>query len=659
VQVLSKLFWADDLQTQIWIALILCVGAVGLVFLYLPLFRRVMGASRLSRRLSKLARTGSTSLPADFEATLGTSFLKDHWARFKKQWADSKTSRDENRAAVRWRDVFDDHPLLGTGSRRSMLAAIPGIFLALGILGTFVGLTLAIQGTDLSPAATSAPSLTVETPSEPMSAGEPAPPLGDPQVKQIADLVDYMGLAFRTSLWGMVLSMLSALSIRWLEGRAEWLEETLSDLAESVYPSVSPGELAARNLRGQREAFDLLRDELTTLGTNLGGALERNLAEIRASASGAAHEATQQQREQMQRLVEEINEAMRAGVSAHLAELQSAIADTGSQQRELVRHLAASFEQFRGLIVSHEQLAGRLDAASGGVESASLQLSRTAADFAPAVDHLHAAGRSLETTAATIERTQQTAADAVNAVSQALVAAKENLEAQGALVERSLGEIRNSIEGLSRGLADDLVRALGHFDQLLGAAVGRMSGTIHESNETFERLSAPLDQLLQGSTQLHIDLGEIAATIAQLPAGLAPLAETTGELTVANRDVREMLERLHKQIEATDGSVLQLRSTLGERSESLEQVARDLLDRMQRSASRPEQRAPARFDSSDTRPAHPIPPTPARIMPTPAPEEPPATGSASAPAVSGTSAAPQGQTEGKRTGAFGRFFGRG
>lgn len=211
MDVLGQLFWASDPQTQGWIKLILAVGAIGLVFLYLPLYWRVRRASRLSRQLARASKHSDTSRVGAVEELVSKSFLAEHWTRFKSQWRDSKMEPSENRAPVRWRDIFDDHPLLGAGARRSMLAAIPGIFLALGILGTFVGLTLAIQGIDLSP---SSPSTKDSTPA----------------TRAIAGLVEYMGLAFRTSLWGMVLSMFAALSIRWLEGRADWLEERLSDL---------------------------------------------------------------------------------------------------------------------------------------------------------------------------------------------------------------------------------------------------------------------------------------------------------------------------------------------------------------------------------------------------------------------------------------------
>lgn len=659
MEVLATLFWADDPQTQGWIAFILVVGAIGLLGLYLPLLRRVQKSARLSKKLAKVIRSSPASLPAGFEAILGASFLKSQWSRFRTQWNDSKLDPGANRAPVSWRDIFDDYPLLGTGSRRAMVAAIPGIFLALGILGTFVGLTLAIQGKNFSaaPIAYSDPHQT-ESPSLGASGTTPRDPLAG-QARQISALIDYMGLAFRTSLWGMVLSMLSALSIRWLEGRAEWYEGHLSDQAERAYPYVAPAEIAARNLRGQRESFDLLRDELTTLRTDLGEALERNLEQIRASATGVAQEATQHQREQMEQLVREINDAMRAGVSAHLAELQSAIATTGAHQRELATHLEAAFSGFRALITSHETLAGRLDVASAGVESASAQLSRTATDFAPAVDHLHAAGRSLETTATTIERTQLTASEAVTAVGHALVTAKENLENQGALVERSLGEIRSSIEGLSRGLADDLVRALGRFDEILGPAVDRMSGTIHESNATFERLSTPLDHLMEGATQLRQVLDEIGQGLAQLPPGLAPLGAVTSELTVANHEVRDMIERLHKQIEATDGSVSQLRSSVGERGASLERVMRELVDRMQEMVgSGLEPRPPMRTVAEETRavrvPGPPAPPT----QPPPRPETPHPRSDLSQARGTEASAPPSPHSETKRTGLLSRFLGR-
>ena len=146
------------------VILVYCLGSA--VYLYFRL-------SRLGKRL------GEYSTEFSAERIQQDRLLQEFWWKYEQSFLakDGEPSKTELDAA----EVFNERDLLSRHANTRYWAAVPGTLLALGIFGTFLGLTLGVTGFDT----------------------------GSPEAIQssIRTLLGGMGTAFLTSLWGMACSI--------------------------------------------------------------------------------------------------------------------------------------------------------------------------------------------------------------------------------------------------------------------------------------------------------------------------------------------------------------------------------------------------------------------------------------------------------------------
>ena len=514
---LFSVFWADHPATQQGIGLILLVAAIVALFVYLPLRFELLHANRLRKKLAVLVRKGSES-PSDLRRemlqALRESRISATAADFVKRWESSKDS--SGRAPVRFATSFMARPLLPTGWRRSLLPAIPGMFLALGILGTFVGLTLAVSNQNIN-----------------QQVGD-STTRADATADQVDQLIGNLALAFRTSLWGIVLSLLFVISLRRLEGHFEEEEERIDQLIHRVFPWVSESEVAALATREQRLATDQLRNSLQEVAMSLENAITAGLERIEKTTLDVASGVSDA-------LVKELGQTIRDGVGAHVEALREAIEKTTQTQSEIGESLALAFEQIRNAAEAQRTAAENLAKSADAVGSASDVLSGAASELSPVVESLASTGQSLKSTSQAMASVQQKSSEAIESVRSALEDAKQALDQQRGMVQSILGELHSSIQQLSEGLSDDLVAALESVDGILGNAIGRLNGTIHDSNELLDRMAPAVGRVLEISSTVEksisgLDKGiQLLATsvhqqLGKIPDSIESLKQTNDAL---------------------------------------------------------------------------------------------------------------------------------
>lgn len=562
---LVSILWSQDRRTATLIGIVVASGVVGYVTVYLPLAWRVAKLASVRRRVHRAMRLQedfSASARQAVEETLSASALSPQWALFSKRWRDSQGSNQ--RAPVRFLDSLEERPIIPAGWRRSMLAALPGVFLGLGIFGTFVGLTLA--------------------------AGQVNPGAREPSTQEITTKIESLtaslGLAFRTSLWGLLLSMTSSLMIRRLEGRLESEEQDLDALVHRAFDFVSQDELAALAIKEQRDSADRLRTELTNVSMDLQNVLAAGLEQINEATSSTAQQVSEQ-------LVQQLGTALTEGVSAHVEALRQAIERTARVQDEIGEGLALAFEQMREVTAAHNATVDRLREASGAVGEASEKLGQTSASFAPTVEQLRAAGSTLENTSRAMAETQQRAGEAVEAVRGTLDDARRALDQQRELVEGSLGEMRQAIERLSQGLSDDLRGALEGVDSILGDALQRIGGTILESNETLDRMGPALGQVFETVRGVEGAVGRVGTSMegvgTRLERDLEPLAEATRKLVEIQSEVLPALSSVRDAMEQAARQAENLGGRFGAETSPLRDAVGDLAQRLDSYIGRMEQ----------------------------------------------------------------------
>ena len=140
-----------------------------------------------------------------------TRWAKDHFNSFRIAWEDAR-DRNEDIAImpIRIREFLTPEIVLDGARNRRIAEALPGIFVAIGIFGTFLGLVLGLSDLRIDEL-------------ENLKQG-------------VGHLLSGLSLAFYTSLMGIFLSILYSILYRW---RISSLERSLlkfDTLLCTLYP---------------------------------------------------------------------------------------------------------------------------------------------------------------------------------------------------------------------------------------------------------------------------------------------------------------------------------------------------------------------------------------------------------------------------------------
>lgn len=404
---IADLFWPSDTTTQTAILLLLGLALVAVALVHLPLIVRLIRIGQLQRSVQACFEEESSNPIQRQEVAnaFAESPLAYHWSDFVRRWQNAIAADplqdaslpELSRAPVRLADVLDEHPLIPAGTRRSLLPALPAIFLSTGLLGAFAGLVLALPAIGLSL----------------------DPPSFDPATRshQIGSLMDHLGMSLRIGLWGLLLSLGAAISGRLIEGRSDVLAETLDSWVQLAYGSISAGELATRTAHEQRMSLERLHDEVSELGRQLAGrprplirsaAATPGIAPTSSVDSGAALRAVESLGERLPReLSQRVERSLAEQLSALRGSLSQAIAQLGSRPAESGPAAGAALGDAVDRLVksseSQNQASESLSQTSRSVSDAALELRAGLDDLAAVIAQMRETDSSLSLTSQRVD----------------------------------------------------------------------------------------------------------------------------------------------------------------------------------------------------------------------------------------------------------------
>lgn len=191
----------------------------------MPLIIRWFQLKRAQRIVLRELKTSGDAREAR-DAIKETVFRNTRWARgafrtFVELWEETKLSHeDRSSTPVQLKEHLTPDIVFGSVGFQRIADALPGIFVAVGIFGTFYGLVLGLRGLDIEQV--------------------------DQLQRGIGQLINGLSFAFITSLVGILLSVLFSFSHRLGLERIERNLLILNDYLEEVFP-FQASEQFARN----------------------------------------------------------------------------------------------------------------------------------------------------------------------------------------------------------------------------------------------------------------------------------------------------------------------------------------------------------------------------------------------------------------------------
>lgn len=498
---------------------------------------------------------------------------------------------------------FNPRTLAGGLTASRLLAAAPSFLVAIGVLGTFVGLTVGLEGLV-------------------GSTGEIEALKGG-----INKLISGAAVAFMTSVWGVLFSLLLNFIEKMFERAALQGIQALQHDVDALYPRI-PAEQSLVHIaeygKESKEALqelherigERLQETLTGMNEAMQTALTDALNNIMAPAiqtlvSTTSQQSTQvleslvgnfmegmtsvgrEQGQQMQQAAANVNAAV-SGMSEQLNQLFSSLSEQQSQQMAVAQQQSSAFE-------------AQLQRISGSADDRQAQMEQRFSELMAGLSgqlqsQLGAAQQRDEERQALFERVLGQASSSQTAMLEQF--SHSTREQMQAMAEAG-NERHNNLEKVFSRLMMNLNTQL---DTQMGAAEQREQARAqrHEQQqaELLERQQLMLGSLGQSSQQQINALNEAAAqqqrelqsTVDKLLGGLTTQIGTQGEQAEAREQARQ--ERFQQQLEQVALQQQELLAGLASAVQATQQQSRLMAEQHQQLLGQLKQATEATAQSS-------------------------------------------------------------
>lgn len=519
---------ASQALSALFIHAILAIAFIFLTWVLVltvrSIFKTVMYTKNLPKDKNSIKLNESTKLPLfkDWNELLVRIEHKDG------------SSRASFRRVVSAVEIFKDDILGPNLTKYRIFVAMPGILTGVGVLGTFVGLQIGMGGLDLSDARE--------------------------LDKSIIPLIQGCVIAFSTSVWGVLSSVIFSFLEKNFEGLALWRIRSLQYRVDSLYLPYLPEETLMSIEGSSIGTEEILKGLAVAIGNEMQKAIGRLGNEIKDAVATATSEGQDS-------LMEKSAELLSETVTRELQNLTNQINDMGdkfqTQFSSASGNLVQSVDSFQPTIEklsqvvnvadqnvtnaveklnAHESVMDQMAKAAVEVKQAAKNFSNMKETFQISSDNnKKAADAQLSASDANIKVAEQ-----FDVVSEKLPAVQETLD-NAAIVITSFGDpIRELKDYLERFPASqeqiekNRSASENERNNRLLEMTGELAEKVGVAAEQFAQVSSLADNLGQSATILNDVSNELAtfgnnvleASKVQKDSSAASLsAATAGERT--------------------------------------------------------------------------------------------------------------------------------
>ncbi|RMD82262.1 MAG: hypothetical protein D6815_09670, partial [Candidatus Dadabacteria bacterium] len=341
-----------DFLTSVFLAFIAAVFLCGYLFMLFPVASRARSLRRVRRRCYRAIRDGEKSgaEKSTLRAAVLEQLQKKRWLRraaeqFDKAWRGA--CLDETTGAVgdlEFADFLSVDDVLPACANRHLAGSLPGLLVALGILGTFCGLV------------TGLPSL-----GQPEVAPEQFPIL-------VSRITRSLSLAFYTSIAGIGGSVLFIFLDRRRIHRLECRVRELSTLVGQAYPTIGTGEALRRLIFLIDDGIQVLRHLGTDVAASLANTLGATVSSALEQELGPLVQALKESTEYLGGVLGEAHvEAMRQMVQEALVPIKATVHDHVGNLEQVLRETVETQVSLRSAFDDYKQQTEAMVAAQAGV----------------------------------------------------------------------------------------------------------------------------------------------------------------------------------------------------------------------------------------------------------------------------------------------------
>jgi len=530
---------AADLWRSILVS-ILFAGFIWALFWYLiphvRIIRRLRSATRYLHSRTDLPEAERRTAPPSFPDREGDP-LHNGWTQFVTAWGNSVESKASVQGSISPEEYFTYEVVLGKKSR-GIPEALPGVFSGLGLLGTFIGISVGLTGIKTDTSAT-------------LMVG-------------VTELMSGMSAAFTTSIYGIALSLAWLLLFRSARHRLQLNLRLFNQGVARVFPCEDPQATLLRiAASGER-----VRASLQTLGADIAeamdGAMKSSvtpaLESMSLSITGLSAQLSEREFEGLEKIVENFRSSLSASIDDDLSRFAEALTGAADHQNRISTDMEVFFNRLTEVGRAQTAMLEKTAEVSGTF-SEGLESLESAQD---AIRQVSTGVSDMMSSAAVLFEEARTQADsyreAAGSIHELLAGQLETTEQHVKGVFEFWESFDDKLEGMSAKMNDSL-----------SELVGFSADKIREIFETFDSEMATIVEHLAGT------LAELRVTTEDLPSASQKIANSVAEiptaLTSASQGFRDLIEQSQK---ATESSESNLKVLAGELDKVTQRTTVDL-----------------------------------------------------------------------------------
>jgi ABC-type transporter Mla subunit MlaD len=455
--------------------------------------------------------------------------LPDAWTRFVKAWRNSVQSNEPmGPGSISPEEYFTQEVVLGK-KNRGIPEALPGVFAGLGLLGTFIGITVGLDSIDINP--------------------------GDPGrlMDGVTGLMDGMSAAFTTSIYGITFSLAWLLIFRSVRHQLQVNLRLFTQSVARAFPCEDPQTTLLRIATSSER----VQASLQTLGDDIAEAMDRAmrssvtpaLESMSLAMTGLSAQLSEREFEGMEKIVENLRSSLSASVTEDLGRFAEALTDAADHQKQVSTDMEVFFGRLTEVGLAQTEMLEKTAEVSG--------------TFGEGLESLESAQEAIRQVSTGVSEMMSSAAVLFE---EARTQADSYREAAGSIHELLAGQLETTeqhVKGVFEfweSFDDKLEGMSAKMNDSLSELVGFSADKIREIFEAFDSEMATIVEHLGGT------LAELRVTTEDLPSASQKIATSVAEiptaLTSASQGFRDLIEQSQKATESSEGSLKALASEL-------------------------------------------------------------------------------------------------
>lgn len=476
----------------VFYALIVLIFVFGIIKCTMPVLRNA-GALRHGRELLLEGSKAKLGRPVWTDPTFIGKALQPVWRGFL-QSADLGAASDVSADVA---DYVHDDVIITEPGKSSVAVLIPGLCTSLGILGTFVGLSMGLNGLDVM------------------------------EINSYTQLTSGISLAFNTSIVGIIASILFNVINGHAIGRARAAEDGFI-AAFYAHAIPQPADTSTQLLTYEHDQAQALAAFSKDMSAHIGGeiqhAITAAMSPVTRTMEDFMNAATRAQVDGLDYIVARFIDRMNKALEGELQKLGQALSETSEgqirAQAKLLGIVGSIDELVKSVVDMHgvsEQMIEKFAGYVGDMGSAYQSVSDSQADTQETLRDINDASlRQAKYLSALQEyqsNLQASFQDYTIWTDKFVGGMEERTGAQNASMEqismemRASGELlRGAYKGFTEAVELGLANALGLFDENMQSLMRQVQGTLSDIQstmgqleETIRRASAGADNTQEGS----------------------------------------------------------------------------------------------------------------------------------------------------------------